>query len=48
MIWIESLAKVLFVMFMLALVTIICVAAVTVIKALVEVLIKRWRKKHDH
>ena len=46
MMWIEALAKVLFVMFMLALVTIACVVAVTVIKALVEVLIKRWRKRH--
>lgn len=46
MIWIEALAKVLFVMFMVAFATIICVVAVTVIKALVEVLIKRWRKRH--
>lgn len=48
MIWIEALAKVLFVMFMVAFVTIVCVVAVTVIKALVEVLIRRWRRKHDH
>lgn len=46
MMWIEALAKVLFVMFMLAFVTIVCVVAVTVIKALVEVLIKRWRRKN--
>lgn len=45
--WIEALAKVLFVMFMLAFVTIICVVAVTVIKALVEVLMKRWRRRHE-
>lgn len=48
MIWIEALAKVLFVMFMLAFVTIVCVVVVTIIKALVEVLIRRWRRKHDH
>ena len=46
MIWIEALAKVLFVLFMVAFVTIVCVVAVTVIKALVEVLIKRWRRKN--
>lgn len=46
MIWIEALAKVMFVMFMLAFVTIVCVVAVTVIKALIEVLMKRWRKRH--
>lgn len=48
MIWIEALAKVLFVMFMVAFVTIVCVVAVNVIKALIEVLIRRWRRKHDH
>lgn len=46
--WIEALAKVLFMMFIVAFVTIVCVVAVTVIKALIEVLMKRWRRKHDH
>lgn len=46
MIWIEALAKLIFIMMMLAILVTGCVVLFVVIRAIIEALIKRWRRKH--
>lgn len=46
MMWVEALAKLILVMMLLALVVTATVVVIVVIKALIEVLIRRWRRKH--
>ena len=46
MIWLETIAKLLFIMMMLAILVTGCVVLFIVIRAVIEALIKRWRRKH--